>query len=531
MEHPSGFRDRTTLGWIAFAVMLASLAFLSNAAGEFAWDDVYLVQNNPRLYQWAGWRSVVTMDLWGQAGMRPSQLFHPIPVLSLWLQGCLHGGNLVGFRVGNWLLHLLAIFLFHQVLRRLRFSRATAFLTATVALLHPSVTEPVMWITGRHDTVGAVFLLLALLAWPKWNGRWARAIAAGACAGLAFLSKEQFIVAPFILVAYAYIEARSDGADVPWRRLPLAFAGLPLALLWRGRLGIALGSDQLALGTLDLLRNYAAIVQHYAGQILGLRNGATFAPFVPSGMFATVITIVVMAALLAFTAVAFWKQPRQFATPFFGLSWFCVSLFPYLAAVPAIGIFGNRYAYVPLFGLGIAVAGLASIGLGKLPAPKPVIRWLAWIALPIALAASTSLSAANWASDLTLYKADVDRQPTNGFAHYHLGYAIMRREGCAAALPHFQAATYYASTYERGWHNLSGCLVNLGRPDQAMVPARRALALDGGNASNHYNLAAALWNTGQKDEAKAELATALRLDPNHAPSKKLLGLAKPASTE
>jgi len=526
MEPPAGFRDRTASGWIAFAVMLAALAFLPRLAGEFAWDDVYLVQNNPRLFQGAGWRSVFTMDLWGQAGMRPSQLFHPLPVLSLWLQGCLHGVNLVGFRIGNWLLHVLVIFLFHQLLRRLRFSRDTAFLAATVALLHPSVTEPVMWITGRHDTVGAMFLLSALLVWPTWNDRWPRSLVAGVCAGLSFLSKEQFIVAPFILVVFAFSEARTNGAEVPWRRLPLAFAGLPLALLWRGRLGIAMGSDQLAVGPLDLFRNYTAIVQHYAGQILGLRNGATLAPFVPSGPLATVITLLVILALLAVAMVAFGKQPRRFAAPFFGLSWFCLALLPYLAAVPAIGMYGNRYAYVPLFGLGIAVAGLFTVVLGHLPAPKPVIRWLAWLALPIALATSTSLSAANWASDLTLYQADVDRQPTNGFAHYHLGYAIMRREGCATALPHFQAATYYAPTYVRGWRNLTGCLVNLGRADQAIAPARRALAIEGDSASNHYNLAAALWNTSHPDEAKAELAEALRLDPDHAPSKKLLGQTK-----
>jgi tetratricopeptide (TPR) repeat protein len=523
MEHPSGFRDRTTSGWIAFAVMLATLAFLPRAAGEFAWDDVYLVQNNPWLYRWAGLRTVFTMDLWGQATGRSSQLFHPIPVVSLWLQGCLHGANIIGFRIGNFLLHLLAIFLLHRLLRRLRFSQATAFLAAAVALLHPSVTEPVMWITGRHDTVGAVFLLLALLAWPRWNGPFPRAILAGACAGLAFLSKEQFIVAPFVLVAFACIEARVDGAGVPWRRLPLAFAGLPLALLWRGQLGIALGSEQLSHGTLDLLRNYTAIVQHYAGQILGMQNGATFAPFLPSGPLATGVTLVIVAALLAIAAVAFWRQPARFAAPLLGLSWFVLSLLPYLAAVPAIGFFGNRYAYVPLLGLTVAGAGLSATVLGKLPPPKRIIRLLAWVALPFALAASTSMSAATWASDRTLYKADVDRQPTNGFAQYHLGYAIMRREGCAAALSYFQAATYYAPTYERGWHNLAGCMVNLGRADQAMVPARRALALDGGNASNHYNLAAALWNTGHHDEAKAELEAALRLDPNHAPSRKLLG--------
>lgn len=517
-ENPRKTRARAYALWV---FSLAGLAFLSHAGGQFAWDDVFLVQHNPVLYAPSGIASILTRDLWGPATGQPSQLFHPIPVLSLWAQGCLHGPSIVGFRIGNFLLHILVLVLFHRLLRRrLSVPAALAAVTVAVVGLHPSVTEPVMWITGRHDTVGAAFLLSALLAWPRLGDSWPRALLAGWLAACAFLSKEQFIIAPAVLILFAILEAHAQTRRPPWRLLPLALAGLALALVWRWRLGIALASDQLREGPISLWQAYASIVGHYAAQLFSLRDGVTLSPFSAAGLFSSLCALAVLVALPVLLVFLHRRNRMPWAS-WLGVAWFFAALLPYVAAIPAIGFYGNRYAYVPLLALATAITGLLSMALPRLPDPKPWIRGLLLFALPLGLAAASFSASSRWSSDLSLYQADVDQQPQNGYAHYHLGYAMVRREGCARALPHFQAATQFAPGYERGWHNLAGCLLNLGLPGEAIPAAQRALALNGASASNHYNLAAAFWGAGQAQQAKAELERALRLQPEHAASQAL----------
>jgi Tfp pilus assembly protein PilF len=131
--------------------------------------------------------------------------------------------------------------------------------------------------------------------------------------------------------------------------------------------------------------------------------------------------------------------------------------------------------------------------------------------------------AGDWRDDVSLYGADVARNPNDGRALYHYGYAIYRRGGCPQALPWFGRAARYAPGYPRTWHNLAGCLLNVGRPAEALGPARRAVALDPDNPDNHFNLGLALASTGHPNEAIASLRRALALAPGHAPARRLLG--------
>ncbi len=291
-------------------------------------------------------------------------------------------------------------------------------------------------------------------------------------------------------------------------------------LLGRAHLGIRLGSDELARGFGQLLVGYATIVWHYAAQLVSLGNSATLDPFVPLGAWPAISVLVILVGLLAVLAWAWWRAPTRFALPLLGVTWFCLSLVPFVAAIPQIGFYGNRYAYSPLGGLTVAAVGLLAplAGRGRLSR-----LWIAASALlPAMLVLSTSSAAANWSSDLSLYRSDLLRDPDNGIAHYHYGYAVLRRRGCDEALPNFLAATRLAPGYARGWHNLAGCLENLGRAVQAVEPARRAVELEPDNARNQYNLAVALAAGDDVTGATRALQACLALEPSFKPAQELL---------
>jgi hypothetical protein len=521
-------RGTSLAAFLIVAAVLLGASFGPRLRGEFVWDDIYLVEGNQALFRADGWRMLLQHDLWGPVTGKPSQLYHPVPMLSLWLQGISHTRSLVGFRLANLVLHGLCAGLLWLFIVRRGVGRAAALAAAAVFLVHPSVTEPVMWITGRHDTLGMAFILAAMLLWPvTGRGIWLRSSLAGLATAMAFLCKEQFVVLPVLLFVYTVVETRG-GTDGPpglrrWLVLLLPCAGVAAVLLWRAHLGIRLGSDELARGFVRLLACYASTIWHYGVQLVSFGNSATLDQFIPLGPWAAMGVLVILVALLVALARAWWREPARFALPLLGVSWFCLALVPVVAAVPQIGFYGNRYAYSPLGGLTVAAVGLLEPLAGRARGRLWRLWLAAGVALPAMLVLSTLSEAANWRSDLSLYQADLLRDPENGIAHYHYGYAVLRRRGCGEALPIFLAATRLAPSYARGWHNVAGCLENLGRAAEAVEPARRAVELEPDNARNQYNLAVALAARGDGSGATRALERCLTLEPSFKPAQELLG--------
>jgi hypothetical protein len=521
-------RGTSLAAFLIVAAVLLGASFGPRLRGEFVWDDIYLVEGNQALFRADGWRMLLQHDLWGPVTGKPSQLYHPVPMLSLWLQGISHTRSLVGFRLANLVLHGLCAGLLWLFIVRRGVGRAAALAAAAVFLVHPSVTEPVMWITGRHDTLGMAFILAAMLLWPvTGRGIWLRSSLAGLATAMAFLCKEQFVVLPVLLFVYTVVETRG-GTDGPpglrrWLVLLLPCAGVAAVLLWRAHLGIRLGSDELARGFVRLLACYASTIWHYGVQLVSFGNSATLDQFIPLGPWAAMGVLVILVALLVALARAWWREPARFALPLLGVSWFCLALVPVVAAVPQIGFYGNRYAYSPLGGLIVAAVGLLEPLAGRARGRLSLLWLAAGVALPAMLVLSTLSEAANWRSDLSLYQADLLRDPENGIAHYHYGYAVLRRRGCGEALPIFLAATRLAPSYARGWHNVAGCLENLGRAAEAVEPARRAVELEPDNARNQYNLAVALAARGDGSGATRALERCLTLEPSFKPAQELLG--------
>jgi 4-amino-4-deoxy-L-arabinose transferase-like glycosyltransferase len=511
---------------LALPILLA-IAFGPFLNGEFVWDDAPLIEHNPAMRDHDHLGAVLTHDLWGQATGRPSQLYHPLPVLTVWAQAAVFGLHVAPMRTFNVLVHALCVALFALLLMRLGLPRVLALSTGCIVLVHPTVTEPVMWITGRHDTLAMTAVLGALLLWPdaqRDRASWLRAFTSGVLLALAFLSKEPYIVGPVLLLAYAL--TRDLGKRQRPRPLALGLFGLALAplvaaLALRRWLGISLGSSQLSVPLAEHARSFAGVVWHYAAQLLTFRNGPTLAPYVPlSDHAALLVWALLLGISLALTWLA-WRRRASFATALLGWLWFLISLAPHVISVPTIGLYGNRYAYCGFFGLAMCIAALLSNVAVRSPRAERLARLGVYV-VALALALATALEASHWRSNLTLYSADVERGPNNGYAVYHLGTAVLTAEGCAKALPLFVRATRLAPGYERAWHNAAGCLIDLGRGKEAAVFGERSVALAPRNARAHYNFAVCLLAAGDVARSIEHLHRSLQLEPGYAPARRAL---------
>jgi tetratricopeptide (TPR) repeat protein len=504
---------------VAWCSLLLVALFTGRLAGEFVWDDVPLVAQNTSLTDPGGLRRLMTQDLWGSAGQASTQLYHPLPMLTFWLEAHTHGLQMVALRLVNVALHLGCALAFCALLLRRGLAVLAALVATTLFLSHPLATEPVMWLTGRHDTLAALATLLALLCFPKPGDQrpWLRAGASGLCCAAAFASKEPYVVAPALVAGLSLVE-RPRGASLArlaalW--LP-PLAGVLAIVLLRRALHIPTGSAQLAAPLLVHLQNLTSIALHYGRLAVTFDQGPTISSYHLAGGGAVAAFWLLALAL----AALLWR--RRAADLLFGAGWFLLCLLPHLLSLPVLGLWGNRYGYFPLLGglwmLGVLVDRLLSRG------PLLARQGLPLVAAGLTLLCllQTRTAAALWVDDLTLYGASVEAAPEDGRALYHYAHAVRRRSGCSGAVALFFRAAQLDPSYPRAQRNLAGCLLDLGEPRRAVTPALRAVELEPEVASHHYNLGAALVGSGDRERGQAELRRALELDPGHRAARRLL---------
>lgn len=524
MQEGQREQRRLLLQFLAASLVLILVAYGGALAGDFVWDDVMLVQENSALYEVGGLEDLLTSDLWGQATGEPTQLYHPIPMSSLWIQGLLHGPSIIGFRLGNLFFHFLASFFVYLWLRRLKCAPGATSFLALLFAVHPLATEPVVWVTGRHDLLGLLFTLLAAVVWPQWGKwSWPRGALASVATGLAFASKEPYVVAPgvvFLGLSVEYFGAVSATAPATrWRIALLRSApslltvlGIVPVFLVRHALGIRADADILQSPPITHIENLVALLGHYGQLGFSFSEAPTFHLFQPptggDALLSALLAAYFVWGLVRAARNLIWLRAAV------GVALFTGALVPHLISVPTYGIFANRYGYLPLVGLLTAASPLVEVAADTVRRHLRPLMVVALAALALCgVTLLTAIESSKWSTAESLYGKAAEQEPQNGIARFHLGHARLKKYGCRFALRDFLLAWELAPEYPRASHNVAGCLLREGRAAEAVKPARAALSLMPQDASRHFNLAAALAGAGALEEAYAHVNRSLELSP------------------
>jgi protein O-mannosyl-transferase len=518
----SGRDHRLALAFLIAAAVLSFLVFATHLDGEYVWDDIHLVKRNPVVQLPGQLGRLLASDLWGPEQGRPSQLYHPIPMLTLWAETRL-GASLPGHRAVNIAIHLACGFLLFLLLRQDLGWAFPAVGAASLFLLHPSVTEPVMWLTGRHDTLGVAAAILAMLVWS--SASLTRALGAAFLAAASVLCKEPYVVVPGLLFALEMRrmrEARQRPHLAQIGCLALPFLAVAAVFGLRRVLGISAASDQLHASLGVHITNFGTIVWHYLAQLANFSNGATIQTWRPLAPKVGITVFVSAVAAVLAMGITWWRGNQTAGRVLFGLVWFLLALTPHILSLPLIGVWGNRYAYFPLAGLlyagASAVAGLAN----RVPRRVRIIATAATGLAVCSLAPLTSSEAGCWRNEVILFGSNATLHPTDGKVLFHWGAAVANARGCGEALSIFERAVVYDPTEGRSWHNLAGCLLDLQRFAEAVRPAERAFALQPRDIGSEYNLGAALLLSGQTAEGISHLRSCRRRNSAYEPARKLL---------
>ena len=441
---------------IALIVGAGVIAYANGLDNPFIWDDQTAIVNNETIRSiWPPWRPFVPP-------LETPVSRRPLVNASFALNYAVHGYQITGYHIVNLALHLLAACLLFGIVRRtlssdrLRDQFGTgasrlALLAALVWVLHPLLSEIVNYSTQRTTAMAGLFFLATMYAAIRGLGspqRWHPA-AAIACV-LGMLSKEEFAVAPLVIVLYdrvfAFTTVRKAVAVRGYLYAALAAAWIPLACILALRPHSTVGFSTNVTPWTYLL-NQAQMVPHYL-RLAAWPDALVLDYGLPRLLsFADVAGYaLVVALLLVATLVALQRWP---AVGFLGAVFF-LTLAPSSSVVPIATEAGaERRMYLPLAALAVlgTVAGAWFLRYAQARAPARVRRPIIAFGLVIASACVAGLGVrtvyrnAEFASARSIWRHSVERWP-HGRARLSYAAALVEAGETDAARQQMQLAVH-----------------------------------------------------------------------------------------
>jgi tetratricopeptide (TPR) repeat protein len=474
-------------------VLVAFATYAPSLNGELIWDDPFLVGENPFLRSPVFAVEVFRHHLFSESF---STYYRPVQNLSYMLDYWLWGNLRLGFHCTNVLIHALAAWLLFLLLNRLlpalwkNPARAgiAALLVSLIWLVHPVHNAAVAYISGRADSLAALFALAAWLLWresrnfSRWWTRTLSGFSAAALALAALCSKEIALVWALLFVLHAiFFERTLRRRD----RIPgivgLAAVVAIYAILHSlpehrpaapGAVSEAFGSRAILM--LRALGDYCGLMIAPVRLMMERSLGSP-------GMYASrsawwrgisfeYLSLLGAAALVA-AAWLCMRRGEARTVRRFGALWFFVAFVPISNLIPLNAQVAEHWIYLASIGFFLLLAGTVAL------LPPRAVRWSVafTLAAVIALAVRTNFRAADWADGETFARRTIERTIENGD-------------------PSPRLLTFYANELGRK-----------GRLAEQEQVYRRMLAVYPDFTMARINLGVCLQKQGRAEEAKALL--------------------------
>ena len=526
MPAASPLRPGRTISRLAVALLLgaAVLPFLGALRNDFVGDDVAIVQKNPLLADYRRIPELFRENYW--APIDHSNLYRPLSMASYALNRALLGASPRGFHAVNLLLHALVSLLVYLLARQLADGAAgagtgAALAAALVFAVHPLHGEAVLEVVGRSDLLASAGVLLCLLLHRRALAGHPRYFVGAALAlGAGLLSKEVALGALVMLAAHDLALVRRGGRPRAWpwalyAAVTLAYLLARSSVLGANRIAGSpvmahLDNPLLGLPLLDRLLACGRVLGAYAGLLLWpARLSADYS-------YAQVPVVDLVQAPLAWLGVALGlalvlvtlrsiARGRPGRAAAWGLC--CGSYFVVSNVAVLVGaLMAERFAYLPSAGLAIAAAGY----LGRLSKSRAAALLL--VPLLLACAWRSVRRTSDFRDESTLFARTAESSPNSIRARMYHAQVLKRDGEPAAALAEARRALAIDPGEAWTWNGL-GQLHWPEEPAAARAAYERAIALYPGYTEARYHLGALLVVVGQHEQAIAELDRALALRP------------------
>lgn len=542
---PVPLTSRERWSFVAALVVLAVASSWTGVFNGFAYDDAFIVFNNPVVHDLRNWWRLFGLPYWpapyGDDGYRPLTIL----AYSLeWAAG--HGKPWIFHAVNIGLYSAASVAVFYLAETCLPF--AAAWVAAAVFAVHPVHVEAVANVVGQAELLAAIFVVPAVTIYIRRRNANAltvgpmlaiAALYAGAC-----LSKEHGIVLPAILLAAEAIVV-VDKASLRARLTTLRPFGLSLVLVAVAFLAAHLAVhkaitgfhpyvpfEALGVGAAGRVFTMVGLVPEWLRLFLWpLHLAAEYGPPadpVEAGFHASDIPgLIALVGVLAL-GVASWRKAPPVS---FGIWFLVIALLPTSNFIVPSGILlSERTLFLPSVGAMIAIAAIVPWLYRHAESQVLRIVALAGCGAILVVAASRSMGRTRvWKDNDTLFAATVLDAPYVYRSHFMLGAYKMHQKHMIEGEREYRAAM---SLYDKDpyvFYSLGEEYRLAGMYKAAISNFRRALDVDSTMYEAHARMALSLAGLRRWPEANREAIVALSEDTRS--SQAMLGIIRLAAAE
>jgi hypothetical protein len=523
-----------------FAVLAVVLAVATCAAywgvlgNDFTnYDDYDYVTKNPHVRQGITAESISWAFNIGYASN-----WHPLTWMSHMLDYQVYGLEPMGHHLTSLLLHVANVLLLFWVLCRMTGAPWRSAFVAALFGLHPLHVESVAWASERKDVLCTFFGLLAILAYVRYAERpeLKRYLLVAAAFALGLMAKPMLVTLPVVLLLLDYwplgrMQKSKNGGPgtgaLLLEKAPLfamsAASGV-LTYMAQHRAGSVSDLELIPIGS-RALNALLAYVQYLIMMVwpVGLAAHYPYLKIFPVWQVAGAILV------LAGVSYAAWGLRKKYPYLLTGWAWYVITLLPVIGLVQVGSqAFADRYTYVPLIGIFIAITwGICDLmGLRRLRhilRPHGVAVAATFVCL--VLAALTANQTRVWKDSFTLWGHTLSVSPNEWMAHYNLGCILEESGRSDEAIPYYRAATRIAPDLRDAHFNLANLLDQRGDFAGALRHYGEAARIDPSDAQAHNNLCCLLGKTRDFEQSIKHGRLAVKHKPDYLEAHRNLAIS------
>lgn len=330
---------------------------------QMEWDDQWMLINHELVLNptWENLQYYFTHYVDGQ--------YFPLNQLYYLLLFQINGLNPFVFHLGSLIIHMLntamVFLLLSEIVQRIvpteKYVTCIVLLATLLFAIHPLQVEPVAWISASKVLLFAFCTLSALLLYFRYldNLKYPYLIAVFLCYILGFMSKEQMIVLPILLILFDFFFRRQNTSvrRLMIEKIPFLVVAL---ILWYYAAKSGMGAldtttypwyQRMALGSYCYFTYWFRFLAP-----VGLLHFYDFPIEVGESLPSWYYFYLIMVILLGYGIVEWWKSRLYLVV--FCLLFTVINLALVLHIVPSPRTYmaADRFVYLPMVGMGLLFA-------------------------------------------------------------------------------------------------------------------------------------------------------------------------------
>jgi protein O-mannosyl-transferase len=507
-EVNSEINIRWPICWILLAGFL--LYIKSVGFGFTDLDDrIFIIEFQPLLSKLSNLPSLFSRGVFNAT---QDFYYRPVLMLSLMLDAQVAGVSPKFYHFINILLHLISASLFYLLLIKLKVKDLPAFLLALIFVVHPVLTQAVVWIPGRNDSLLAVFGLLSMLPFIRYSdeGKKLQLFLHFFFLIIALLTKETAIAVPLICLVYLLLLSPQKKIISTW--LYFTVGWLVCIIGWYLLRSLyTISKSGIFSGIFSDISEKAQIFLGYLGKIFFPYNLSVFPIVEDTSIVSGFLAIALITALIWFSKDAGEKlQQGRVKMMLFGFLWFLLFLLPVLIIPHDVNDqnFEHRL-YLPLMGMMIV---LSQTFLFNNTYQKRIL--ISCLGVAILFAAINYNHAKKFKSEIVFWENAVKDSPHSSYAQVRLGSRYFVKNEKEKSELCFAEALAINPEERYGNYFLGKIYLEQGKVEQGQQLLVKEESLHPGYADNIFELAHAAFIRNNKDDALKYLLRYSNLKPD-----------------